>query len=298
MDKNFSRLLLWILVALQVIVCSLALPDKKYNVLYLIADDLRPEFSGVYGQAQVKTPNVDKLAAESLVFAKAYCQQAVCGPSRNSFMTGRRPHHTNVLGGTTGDDFRKVGIDASGSPGIDWTTLPGHFKKSGFTTLGGGKTFHPNNPKNFDYPRSWSTDMANNSNTTTGQGYFGYSYFLSNKSHPFPGGLPISWACPGAGKPSSENHANGNSLGGPIAVWCALDIPDKYFYDSGLANNTIDRLRYAAKLFNDTGKPFFVMSGCAMLRLLSIATSFFSSLTPITASLHAHTPRTRPLITV
>ena len=53
----------------------------RSNVLYLVADDLRPEFGGAYGQSQVKTPNVDKLAAGSLVFEKAYCQQAVCGPS-------------------------------------------------------------------------------------------------------------------------------------------------------------------------------------------------------------------------
>lgn len=130
-----------------------AAATKRYNVLSLVADDLRPEFSGAYGQAQVRTPNVDKLSSESLVFARAYCQQAVCGPSRNSFMTGRRPHRTNVLQGATGDDFRKVGVDAAGSPGANWTTLPGHFKNSGWTTLGGGKTFHPDAPKNFDYVR-------------------------------------------------------------------------------------------------------------------------------------------------
>ena len=52
---------------------------------YFVADDLRPEFLGGYGQEQMITPNVDKLAAESLVFNFAYCQQAVCGPSRASF---------------------------------------------------------------------------------------------------------------------------------------------------------------------------------------------------------------------
>lgn len=61
-------------------------PAKPLNVLYLLADDLRPEF-GFAGQA-VHTPNVDRLAANSVVFDRAYTQHAVCGPSRASFMTG------------------------------------------------------------------------------------------------------------------------------------------------------------------------------------------------------------------
>ena len=230
---------------------------KKYNILSLIADDLRPEFSGQYGQSQIKTPNVNKFASESLTFAKAYCQQAVCGPSRNSFMTGRRPHHTNVVMGTTGTNFRKSGIDAKGIPGANWTTLPSHFKQSGYTTLGGGKTFHPNAPKNFDYPRSWNNDMSTN------HGYFDFSYFLSNFTKPFPGGLPISHPCPGVAHPNNESKPNGNSLGGPLAIWCHLNLPDPNFYDSNLADNTIERLRYGTQLFNKTGKPFFIMSGFA-----------------------------------
>lgn len=93
-----------------------------------------------YNQKVMHTPNIDKLASSGTVFRKAYCQQAVCGPSRNSFMTGRRPHHTNVDATGTGDDFRKVGIDASGKNGSEWITMPEHFKQHGYATLGGGKT--------------------------------------------------------------------------------------------------------------------------------------------------------------
>ena len=76
--------------------------------------------------------------------------------------------------------------------------------------------------------------------------------------------LPISHPCPGAAHPANESHANGNSLGGPIAVWCPLDtLPDENFYDSNLADDTIARLRHGAGVFNATGKPFFVMSGFA-----------------------------------
>jgi hypothetical protein len=108
----------------------------------LIADDLRPEMAGPYAQKQAITPNIDAFAASAgaITFSNAYCQQAVCGPSRNSFMSGRRPHHTNVMGTRTGSDFRISGTDAAGLPGANWTTCPEHFKKNGFTTLGGGKT--------------------------------------------------------------------------------------------------------------------------------------------------------------
>ena len=115
---------------------------RRLNVIHLIADDLRPEISAPgFGQKVAQTPNIDRLASTGTVFARAYCQQAVCGPSRNSFMTGRRPHHTNVLGNSNGDCFRDVGIDGNGVVGANWTTLPEWFKKSGWNALGGGKTF-------------------------------------------------------------------------------------------------------------------------------------------------------------
>ena len=61
----------------------------KPNVLFIMADDFRPEI-GSYGSAAL-TPNLDKLAAQSFQFDRAYCQQAVCNPSRSSLLTGLRP---------------------------------------------------------------------------------------------------------------------------------------------------------------------------------------------------------------
>merc|ERR1712023_135168 len=107
-----------------------------------------------------------------------------------------------------------------------WITMPGHFKQQNFTTLGGGKTFHPNHPKNWDEPRSWSQDLP----------YYDFSYYINpNKSY---SGQP----CPGAGKPDGDGASK-------IDTWCALDEPDEHFYDHGLADNTIKRLRYAAPLY-------------------------------------------------
>ena len=112
--------------------------QRPKNVLFLPVDDLRPELFEAYNQQYMHTPNLDKLARESFVFQRAYCQHAVCIPSRNSFMTGRRPDTTQVWSGIGNHDFRQTGPN--------WITLPQHFKENGFTTLGGGKTFHPGSP--------------------------------------------------------------------------------------------------------------------------------------------------------
>jgi arylsulfatase A-like enzyme len=127
------------------------------NVLYIIVDDLRAElgFSTTPGRAQqLRTPNLDRLARESVVFDRAYAQQGICGPSRTSFLTGRRPDTSRVW--NLEASFRTNGR------GGGWTTLPEAFKEAGYNTASFGKTFHPHHPAKRDclaYPedcRSWS----------------------------------------------------------------------------------------------------------------------------------------------
>ncbi len=60
------------------------------NGLFLIIDDLRPEM-GCYGADVIRTPHLDALAQQAVVFDRAYCQQAACMSSRNSLLTGFRP---------------------------------------------------------------------------------------------------------------------------------------------------------------------------------------------------------------
>jgi iduronate 2-sulfatase len=69
----------------------------KPNILFIAVDDMRPEL-GCYGSKIVKTPNIDRIAARGIVFDKAYCQQAVCSPSRTAILTGLRPDVTKVWG--------------------------------------------------------------------------------------------------------------------------------------------------------------------------------------------------------
>ncbi len=112
----------------------------KYNVLFLISDDLRAECSCYGGLA--KTPNIDALAKAGVQFDRAYCQFALCNPSRSSMLTGHYPTTTNVLGNR--DNFRQLHPD--------FVALPQLFQQNGYATLRSGKIFHGG----IDDPKSWT----------------------------------------------------------------------------------------------------------------------------------------------
>lgn len=114
---------------------------KKLNVLFIAVDDLRPE-AHASGSNLIKTPNLDRIAARGTTFERAYCQQAVCSPSRSSLMTGRHPDATRVWDLET--HFRVALPNA--------VTVAQHFKNNGYFTQGMGKIFHGG----YDDAPSWS----------------------------------------------------------------------------------------------------------------------------------------------
>lgn len=131
-----------LLACLMPAVCSAqeVLP-RPFNVLFIAVDDLRPEL-GCYGNHIVKTPNIDRLAARGIVFDRAYCQQAVCSPSRTAIMTGLRPDVTKVWDLET--HFRAARPDC--------VTLPQYFKAHGYHCSALGKIYH----NGFEDGRSWN----------------------------------------------------------------------------------------------------------------------------------------------
>jgi arylsulfatase A-like enzyme len=113
------------------------------NVLFIAVDDLRPQL-GCYGQKQIISPNIDRLAAEGLLFERAYCQQAVCAPSRASVLSGTRPDTTGIYDLNT--PLRKA------MPNV--LTLPEHFRNNGYETISIGKIYH--HPQ--DDSQGWSAE--------------------------------------------------------------------------------------------------------------------------------------------
>ena len=143
-----------------IICCPLALScvaraADRPNVLFIAVDDLRVEL-GCYGDTQVRSPNIDALAQRGTLFTRAYCQQAVCNPSRASLLTGLRPESLGIWDLPT--HFRQRRPDV--------VTLPQWFKQHGYFTQNIGKIFH--NWRQDDYKgdaASWSVPAVMHYNT-------------------------------------------------------------------------------------------------------------------------------------
>ncbi|XP_041362830.1 iduronate 2-sulfatase-like [Gigantopelta aegis] len=141
----------WILL-----VSSLAVSvHTKMNVLFLVSDDLRPQLGMYNGSSApssvhppMHTPALDALSRRSLLLKRAYCQQAICSPSRTSLLTGRRPDTTHVY------DLHKYFRHVGGN----FTTILEYFKMHGYRTIGMGKIFHHGAASGWDDPISW-TDL-------------------------------------------------------------------------------------------------------------------------------------------
>lgn len=124
---RFASLLLFVLGLSATVHAA----DERMNVLFIAVDDLRPNL-GCYGEPGLITPHIDRLVARGMLFQRAYCQIASCGPSRASLLTSRRPDTTTVFDNRR--RFRTV------LPNV--VTLPQHFKNHGYHTRSIGKIFH------------------------------------------------------------------------------------------------------------------------------------------------------------
>ncbi len=116
----------------------------KTNILLICVDDLKPALA-CYGDGTAVTPNLDRLASSGVLFESAYCNQAVCSPSRNALMTGLRPQTLGIYDLPT--HFRKAAPDA--------VTMGQHFKAAGYHVAGLGKIYHVGHG-NIDDAATWS----------------------------------------------------------------------------------------------------------------------------------------------
>jgi iduronate 2-sulfatase len=130
-----NRLLFYVGIGLALLLPACTATDTRlptaYNVLFITIDDLRPQL-GCYGDTLVQSPNIDALANRGILFKRAYCQQALCGPSRSSFLTGYRPESMALYDIET--HFREK------VPGV--VTLPQLFRQNAYATMGLYKVYH------------------------------------------------------------------------------------------------------------------------------------------------------------
>ncbi len=112
------------------------------NVVMVIVDDLNNTLE-CYDHPLVKTPNVNRLAEQGILFRNAYCNYAVCNPSRSSFLSGLRPETLGILGNRT--PLQSVLGDR--------ITMPNLFRRNGYYTVSIGKVFHGRNEHND--PEAW-----------------------------------------------------------------------------------------------------------------------------------------------
>lgn len=145
-----------IVIALSIILIScksestkqVEVEDKKpMNILFIAVDDLRPELN-FYGADHIKSPNLDKLATQSLVFSRAYCNIPVCGASRASLLTGKRPTRHRFLNFSSRAD-----IDAPQA-----ISLPKLLKQNGYTSISNGKIYHQNDDDALAWDNIWFPD--------------------------------------------------------------------------------------------------------------------------------------------
>lgn len=196
----------------------------KPNVLFIAVDDMRCEL-GCYGAKHVLTPNLDKLAASGVLFTRAYCQQAVCNPSRASLMTGLRPDATQVWDLDT--DFRTKVPDA--------VTIPQHFRANGYRAEAFGKIFHNTFPDEV----SWDEP------THKPKGVIAYSEENEQRLADFKDKM----------KSDGKTSAAINRMRGPATE--VQEQPDEMNFDGKQTTEALEKLRELG-----TGKsPFFLAVG-------------------------------------
>ena len=196
----------------------------RKNVLFIVVDDLRPQL-GCYGMDWIHSPNIDALAAESLVFERAYCQQAVCAPSRCSVLSGCRPDTTGIYDLQT--PLRK------NMPEV--LSLPEHFRNHGYETVSIGKVYH--HPR--DDLQGWSVPPFQSTGDWKGRGYLTDEALEASKVR------------------DREMIERGDSRRGLGPAFEAADVRDEDYHDGADTQAAIAELKRLAGL----DRPFFLGMG-------------------------------------
>jgi iduronate 2-sulfatase len=214
------------------LVSSTSLAAEKPNILLILVDDLKPAIAA-FGDKAAVTPNLDRLTHRGMRFDAAYCNQAVCAPSRFNLMLGSRSTSSGLY--ELDGDLRQVFPNA--------VTLPQHFAQHGYRTESLGKVFHighgnDGDPDSFSVPHFKDLvveyklpESTNGGQLTREEGYF------TNQ-----------------GKFDAQGKLRPRG-----AAFEAPEVDDEAYADGRIARETIKRLA-AAK---ESDQPFFIAAGFA-----------------------------------
>ena len=231
-------------------------PAAKPNILFIAVDDLKPILA-CYGNTLVKTPNIDRLAKIATVFNSNYCQQAVCGPTRASIMTGKRPDYTKIWNLTT--QMRDMNPDI--------LTLPQYLISQGYETSGIGKIYHPSSAINGVDPASWSIPYLKSEEkdfpANLGEPANGQYQLAATKALMTP--EMIKERKQKNKELAQENDENPKSIKGPSTE--CVDVPDNAYNDG--VNALIAQKQIIA--LSKQNKPFFMAVGFSKPHLPFVA---------------------------
>lgn len=211
--------------------------QKHLNVLFIPVDDLKPRL-GCYGDTTIHTPNIDRLANNGMVFLNNSCQQAICGPSRASLLTGLYPDDTRVWDLKT--KMRKVNPDI--------LTIPQYFKQNGYVTAGIGKTFDPRCVDDLLDSLSWSIPYVKVNSVQYANPDVIAAY---KKAEKLVRGRNF--------EVDYERQEAKVKLGGPLcrpSTEC-MDVPDETYADGAIAKAALELLDELESF----DKPFFLSVG-------------------------------------
>ncbi len=235
-DRQMNRSRCWPVFAMVAVVLMVAVGwsrgGERPNVLLILVDDLKPAL-GCYGDSIAQSPNIDRLAARGMRFDLAYCNQAVCAPSRFTLMLGSHSTSTGLYG--LGSQLREM-VPAA-------VTMPQYFERHGYHTQSLGKVFHighgnHGDPPSFREPHFHEkvieyVDPKNSAELTREEAYFTNRKLGQIRSLP-----------------------RGAAFESPA-------VGDDAYADGRVADETIRRLRRAKQQRDADGTPFFIAAGFA-----------------------------------
>ena len=227
------------LVALTVFISSVNVNASPPNVLFIAVDDLRPELA-CYGSSHIHSPNIDRLANTGRLFQRAYCQQAVCNPSRTSLMTGLRPDTIGVTGNHS--HFRTKHPDV--------VTLPQHFQEHGYHSAAIGKIYHGVFPDGASITK-WDT-MGDPASWSVPAIRFGPRYYYTEEGMAAAKSVYQQIYKP---KNPGPNDWTNKLVFGPATE--SPDVADNVLYDGKVADQAVNELNR----LKAHGKPFFLAVG-------------------------------------